>query len=234
MTWAYSASITPVNSKTADQSSLAITYTGTAEDFIVLAFAIDNEETTDGYSSCISSITSTEEIDYIAYNAYTNTTGSTQAGVTIGIVSFITKTTGSNTITINLTSNTLRDASAITGARFTRDSTKVILSSWNASADTAADPSALGITTNNAECLRIRAIATESEVTTALTATASWTAITGTNSSGGVSASNVGIRLEYLINTATSASSNPTLYSGTHANLYAAFQEWTHTAKTFS
>jgi len=101
----------------------------------------------------------------------------------------------------------------------------IVIEATNTLANDGADPGSLDATTANIACLRIRGIAGETNDTTALTVTSSWTAFTGNNTAGNPTASNMGVRGEFIISTGTGAASDPTYVAADHASVYVAFKE---------
>jgi len=229
MTWAFAANITPGSNKTANQTTLSLTYTANINDFVVFGIAIDNNASIDGSDAIISNIYSTDGTKFNSWANYCNSKGEPTDGVTGQLIYGFAQSSASNTITIELLNSTSRDASAWAGARFTKDPNTFISGAFSAVANDFVDPSSLSITSPDTETLRVRLVASESSTTNALTTTASFTEIPGTNTSGGTSNSNVGIRMEWIIYTGTNIASNPTLYSATHVSLYTYFLETTNT-----
>lgn len=224
-----------VNSAAANQSSVVLTTATTAGasgDLAVIRYALDNAQTTDGDEGAVTGIVDSAGNLWVKAVEFTNGQGGTQAGAVCGIwYSNVTAPlpTGS-TITLSLTNNTLRDASAV-GLEYFTKAAGTVAAIEGTPGTLAADGAAAGsldVTTSNIACLRIRAIASESSTATALTKTAAFTAVLGQDlTTGGSSTSNQGIRGEYLISTATGQASNPTAGAGSvdHASVYVAFRE---------
>lgn len=229
MTWAFAANITPGSDKTENQTTLSLTYTANVNDFVVFGIAIDNDATSDGSDPIISSISSTDGTKFNNWYNYCNARGSATNGITLQVIYGFAQSSNSNTITITLLNSSSRDASAWTGARFTKDITTFVTGSSTPYAEDSIDPFPMHVTSPNVETLRIRFVASESNDTTALTPSAFFTEIPGTNTSGGVSTTNVGIRMEWSIYTGANLLSDPTLYAATHVSVYTYFQETTAT-----
>jgi hypothetical protein len=224
-------------SKTANMSSFSVisnTQTLPAGYLAVLLVAVDNSQTTDGDEGAVSSVTDTHGNTWLKAAEHTNGQGGSQAGATCSVWYSLLGTTlaanGTDAVTVNFTNNTARDAAALVINTWTIGSGNVVEveATGTLSADGAA-PGNLNPTTANIECLRVRAIATESNSTTNLTVTnVNWTTFavaSGAVTSGGGSASNMGIRGESTISTGTGSSSNPTLFNADHASVYVAFKE---------
>lgn len=221
------------NSATANQASTTLTTAttnGAAGDLAVLRIAVDNNQTTDGDESAVTSVSWTAGT-WVKAAEFTNGQGSAQAGATCSVwycnLNAAFNTGG--TITINFANAASRDASACALEYFTMAAgKKASVEATNTLAADGAAAGSLDATTSNIACLRIRAIASESSTATALTKTAAFTAVLGQNlTTGGGSASNMGVRGEYLISTGTGQASNPTAGAGSvdHASVYVAFKE---------
>ncbi len=215
-----------------NQTSLTLTTSAAVEagNLLVVIIATDNDQTTDGASTAVSGVTAgglpmTRAIEY------TNSLGSTQDGAAVGIWYQVrtTQLNSSSSVTASFTSGTLIDASAMSAWEFTIGANKSVAVAATATlSNDGANAGSLDATTPNVECLRIRAIASESSSTTALTKTAAFTAIlTQAVSGAGTSATEMGIRGEYLISTGTGEASAPTGGAGAvdHASAYVAFVE---------
>jgi len=85
-------------------------------------------------------------------------------------------------------------------------------------------PSSIDVATGDESVLRLRGLASRSNLATALTPTSTFD---GAVAQAVGSASNaVGIRGESLVTNAASAASHPTLFATDHASVYAAFRLW--------
>jgi hypothetical protein len=226
-----------VTSTTANQSTLVLTTAttaGAAGDFAVLRYAVDNNQTTDGDEVAVTGITDSAGNQWSKGAEFTNGQTAAQAGTTCGVWScnLSAALAIGSTITLTFSNNTSRDASAAALEYFTKASgTYGVLEGTNPPGTLAADGAAAGslnVTTANIACLRIRAIASESSTATALTKTAAFTAVLSQAvTASGATATNQGIRGEYLISTGTGQASNPTAGAGSvdHASVYVAFKE---------
>jgi hypothetical protein len=216
------------HSATADQSTVVFGPITQASGNIglTICLACDNSQTTDGDEGAVTSITDGAGNVWQKALEWCNGQGAAGAGVTCSIwyLPKITNSYSSHNITVNLSNNT------------TRDNTSAVLSSWTFGAgnqlilegtpatvsDDGIDPSSINVTTANIECIRLRAIASESASTTATTRTAGFTNSLGAAIPG---TAGVAIRAEIKISTETSAASNPTLFAADHASIYVCFKE---------
>lgn len=211
----------------ASTTHTSATTTAAVGDFVVLVVAVDNNATTDGDEGAVSSVTGGSNTWTKALE-FTNGQGAAQAGATVSVW-YTNVTTQMNTgtvITINFTNSASRDESCSTGWVYTK------ATGFNGQVDVSAtqasdgvDVGALDATTDNAHRLRVRAIGEEANDGTQMTATASWTLFTNARSANVATA--MCVRGEFIINTATGASSNPTLAvtTGDSASAYIAFKE---------
>lgn len=218
-----------------NQTSLVLTTSAAAEvgNLVILAVAVDNDQTTDGDSTAVSGVVdSSGGNTWIKAKSFANGQGAAQAGADCSIWYTVVRTQIANggTITASFTSATTADASAMSAWEFTKDpaSTISIEGTPGSLANDGANAGALDVTTANIAALRVRAIASESNSSTALTPTAGgWAIITQAISGAGTSATEMGIRGEWRIATGTSFSSAPTGGAGAvdHASVYVAFKE---------
>ncbi len=220
-----------------NQASLAITTTAQAlaGSVVIVLVADDNNQTTDGDSTATASVADSAGNLYIRGKEFANGQGTVQTGADIGIFySLLTATLASGgTITATFTSSANSDATAMTAKNFSvgAGNTIEIEGTPGGLADDAANAGSLDVTTRNMECLRIRAIASESSSATALIPTASpvFAIFAQAISGAGTSATEMGVRGEWIISTGTGAASAPTGGAGTvdHASAYVAFREVT-------
>ena len=229
--WGSVGTLGSAQSKTADQSSAVLTTSAAAEagNVVVLIVAVDNNQTADGDEGAVTSVT-----DSAGGNTWTkgvefcNGQGTAQTGATVSIwFSKLTNQINSGgTITANLSNNTSRDASAMSAWEYTIGAGNIVtVEVTNTLAGDGNDPQSLNATTPNAEFLRVRGIAGETNNTIQMTATGSWTLFSNNQTSGGGAASNMAVRGEFRINTATSAASDPAWTSLDNANGYVALKE---------
>lgn len=221
-------------STVANQATLVLTTSAAAEagNFIVLAISVDNMQTTDGDSTAVSGVVdSTGGNVWKRAKGFANGQGTNQTGADISIwyCDVFVTIPSSGTITATFTNATLADASAMSAWEFSKGAGKFIgvEGTPGGLANDAASAGSLNVTTANISCLRFRAIAAESSSTTALTPTGGWTIITQAVSGAGTSNTEMGVRGEFIISTATGAASAPTGGAGAvdHASAYVAFKE---------
>jgi hypothetical protein len=129
------------------------------------------------------------------------------------------------TITLNFAGGN-RTSKAISAWEFTITGGNVVsvVAGTEASND-SADAGSLNLTTPNAQHLWARAIATESDSTTAITVTTDFTAFTQAVADAGAAATGMAVRGEFRIFTGTSNASDPTVPSADNASVYVALQE---------
>lgn len=218
-----------------NQSTLVLTTTAAAEvnNLVVVAVAVDNTQTTDGASTAVSGVADSGSNTWTRAIGWCNGGGGVaQAGADISIWYSVIRTqiNSSGTITATFTANTTSDTTAIAAWEFTcaatTNSVSIAVEGTAGLVNNAANAGSLNVTTANIPCLRFRAIASESNATTALTASAGWTLI-GVAAAGASVAAGMGVRGEFIISTATSAASAPTGGAGTvdHASAYVALKE---------
>lgn len=231
MAFGSTAVLGTVANSTANQTSTTLTTGGTtisAGELLVIVVAVDNNATTDGDEGAVTSVTA--GVNNLTKAAeFTNGQGAAQAGATCSVWYSIIGTTTTSNVVANFSNSTSRDKSVISGWRYTVTNSPLTLTTNTLAVD-GGQPGSLDATTTNTECLRIRAIAGETNSTTALTATSGWTSWDAGNgvgwaSTGGGAAANIALRVEHRIVTGTNDASNPSYASVDHASVYVAFQE---------
>jgi len=229
-TFTSAGSLGTFQSSTANQSSIAFVTSQAIAigQLAVLIAALDNNQTTDGDEGAVSSVTDTASNTWSKAIEFCNGQGAAQAGTTCSI--WYTKATAAlssgGTITLNLTNNTSRDATAVIGGLFNINAGSTLaVEATNTLANDGAEVGSLDATTANLECLRIRGIASETRSLTGFTPTTNWTDMGQANTTGGPDAGNQTANGEFIISTGTGAASAPTTGSSTdHASAYAAFK----------
>jgi len=216
--------------KTANQASTTVNHNNltATENLVILLVAVDNNQTTDGDEGAVTSVTDTAGNVWSKAIEFCNGQGSAQAGATCSAWYFTTSngTSALDTITVNFSNATSRDASVLGTFAFNyTPGNTVIVEATNFLANDGADPGSLNATTANIACLRLRAIAAETNSTIALTTTSGWTTIGSLTTSGGGATANMALRFEYIISTGTSAASDPTYTAADCASVYIAFKE---------
>lgn len=219
------------NSKTANQASATLTTSSAlaAGNVGVLVVAVDNNQATDGDEGAVTGVTDSGGNTWTKGAEFTNGNGSIQAGCVCSVwfSNSVNGVANGGTITAAFSNATSRDASAMSAWEFSKaaNSNLAVEGTPGTLANDAADPGSLNVTTANIECLRFRGIAGETSATGAITTTAGWTAITGDQSAGGASDTNIAVRGEFIISTVTGSASDPTLGIADHASVYVAFKE---------
>lgn len=216
-----------------NQASLAITTSASAAagSLVVLLVADDNNDTVTGNSTAVASVADSTGLN--TWNrgkeSCNSPGGVVEDGSDVSIWWSQLKATIPNggTITATFTSTANSDATAMTAKNFSLGPplTVVVV---NGTPGAVATAGSLDVTTTNVSCLRVRAIASESNSSTVLTPTAGgWAIFTQAISGAGTSATEQGIRGEWLISTATSAASSPTggAGAGDQVSVYVAFSE---------
>lgn len=217
--------------KTANQASTShnITSGANAGDAVIAVLASDNNQATDGDENAVSGFSDPFGNYWQKAAEFTNGNGSIQAGClcSIWFSNLTNSITNGSAITAAFNNATSRDASAMSLWSFSKaaNSNLAVEGTPGTLANDAADPGSLNVTTANIECLRFRGIAGETSATGAITTTAGWTAITGDQSAGGASDTNIAVRGEFIISTGTGSASDPTLGPADHASVYVAFKE---------
>lgn len=235
MAFAFARNIANNSSTTTGHSSLTLTFSTinplNVGELGVILIAVDNTQTTDGDENAISSVTDPQGNTWLKAAEFTNGQGAAAAGATCSIwYTVATAQLSGKLVTIHF-SNAINRSCATAAAFTISAASSVAVEGASTLANDASDPGSLDVTTANVECLRIRAIASELDSTTALTKTASFdSTFTQRVTVGGVSSANQGIRGEYKISTGTNAASDPTLFSADHASVYVAFSEVTATS----
>jgi hypothetical protein len=227
-----------VGSVTANQASVVLTTSAAAEvgHYVIIIVAVDNNATADGDEGAVTGV-----VDNAAGGTNTwaklaefcNAQGAAQGGVTVSMwgARIVRQINSSGTITVSFSNATSRDASAVTAWEFNLGSGQTLQLDGTPvtqaiDANTLTSGAAMGITTANAERLRVRGIGCESNSATAITVTTNWTAFTHIRSSSGTSAVNVFADGEFRIVTATTGNSDPThSTSADWASVYVTLQE---------
>jgi hypothetical protein len=218
-----------VGIKTANQSSAALTTTATAEagNLVVFLVAVDNHGTTDADHSEVSGVVDSAGNTYTKAKEFTNGDGAAQAGVTVSVwyKKLTTQLDSGGTITASFTNNTSRDASALSAWEFTIAGDPAVEATNQLAVEGLGW--SLDATTSNISCLRVLGVGTESSNTFPMGDLSgnSWTIMTTGISTGGGSASNIGVRGIFRISTGTSDNAVPDIANTTHVAAYVAFKE---------
>jgi hypothetical protein len=195
----------------------------------VLIIACDNLDATDGDFGVVAGVTDSAGNTWQKAAEFTNGQGGAAAGATVAIWYTVAAATLPTTGSITITFRAALTAKAVIGHRFAKaPNTTVKLAAAANRADDGVDPGPISLTgLDSREYLFIRGIASESSSTVSLTATSGWTGMGQAVTSGGGSATNIGAQGEQLIATATSVTSDPTLFNADHASVLVALYEET-------
>jgi hypothetical protein len=222
--------------KTGTQNSFGITFNAAVAigKAVVLIFATDNNATTTGDENAVTSVSDTKGNTWKKAVEFTNPSASpaAQAGSVCSIwyANITVALTTSDIVTLALSNGTIRGACTGTMAYYNVTSGRIAPDVTATQATNAGNPASLNATTASAERLRVRGIAGETNSTTAITVTSTWTKFVDTsglaNTTGAAAATNQAVRGEFLISTATGAASLPTwAVSADLASCYVAFRE---------
>ncbi len=194
----------------------------------IIIMAVDNNATTDGDEDAVTSVSDGLGNTWSKAGEFCNSQGAAQAGSTVSVWytrATVQIPTGTN-ITFNFSNNTSRDESCSTAWCFTCNGDISIPETPTTEGADAVDVGSLDVTTANAQRLRVRAIASELNDQTQMTATGGGWALFSVFRSANVATAQ-SVRGEWLISTGTGAASNPTLAvtTGDSASVYIAFAE---------
>lgn len=205
-------------------SLTTVTTAAAIGDLVIVIVASDNRiSTTDVESNEHGSVEDGVQ-GWTKLAEWCNGNGAQDAGAVVSIWAALVSSAVPIGSTITCFFNTVGYAkSAISAWCFTTPATDLNVSAFTASSQDAADPaSLLQGSLGNVEHLVIRAIASESSDTTALTQTTDYSLFNQAVSTGGASAANMGIRGEWRIFTGGDIGSDPTLFSADHASAFVA------------
>lgn len=236
---AFSAVGTDINSmkfgdktgSTTDTRTYFTTYSSGS--FMVCIIACDNiGTTTDGDKGDITSVADDAGNTYTKAIQFTNVQGGAASGATVAVYycELTTGVTSSNTLTVTYNGSPTATAAAL--FKVTKGgSTTIGVEGTSTLANDGADPGSMTISSlSNIEHLWFRVTAYESPVV-APTITSTWnntfSPTAGQATSGGGSASNMGIFCEHKVSTSTSETSDPTLSATDNASVLVAFYEYT-------
>lgn len=195
---------------------------------VVVRVSKDNVQTTDGNTNEVTSVTDTRSNTWTKAYEHCNGNGSAAAGA-VSAVFFSVLTTQieiGDSITANFSSNVVSKSIACYRHTVGAGSTVAVAGAAGGLSNDAADPGSITVgSLSSAEYLAIRAIASESNSTTALTVTSSYTASAQSVANSGTSATSMATRGEFLISTATSFTSDPTLFSADHSSVLVVLSE---------
>lgn len=215
---------------TATDTTLSLTTSAAAEagNLVILCIGLDNHQTTDGQTSEISSVSDPNSNTWTKLGEFCNGQGAANDGATVSVWSSVITTTiaSSSVITITLANSKARKC--VSGWEFSLGASSVsVAGTLQTLANDAADPGSMSISgLSSKEYLFLRATASETADTTAVTTTASYTLITKASASGaGTAADQMSVFGEFRILTGTGDTSDPAYVSADHASVYMAIQE---------
>ena len=211
-------------------TSVNVTTTAAIGDLVVVIVTKDNVGTTDSTTAGVfTTATDTAGNVWTKQAEARHSSGIAGDGTEIGIfTSVLTATMTAATITVNFAASTT--ASAVTVWRFTCDSGSVVSVPATPQLEENAaggDTGALTISSlTSLEYLFIRAVASEKQIQSIATATASYTKFTGAVADTGSNPSSMNAMGEWRILTGTGDTSDPALTSTnpTNASLYLALR----------
>lgn len=148
--WQSIGTLGSTQSKTADQSSLALTTSAACEsgNVCVCAVSVDNNGTTDGDEGAVTSITDSASNTWSEIIEFANGQGTAQTGAVayLGYTKATSTIASSGTITANFSNSTSRDASAMTCWEYSVRSGYTVSSAGTATLATdGADPGAISL-----------------------------------------------------------------------------------------
>ncbi len=198
-----------------------------AGDVVLVAVAKDNASSSNGNTSEFTGMTDDAGNTWTKAREYCNANSAANAGVTVAL--YFAKVTSAITngelFTVSFSDSRTASVDSVWQFSMAAGSTVSVAGSADL-ANLAADPGSLSISgLASSEYLFARLVGSARSLATALTPTGSWTAADGIETTGGSATDNVGIRWEFLITTATGATSDPTLVASTHASTMVAFLE---------
>lgn len=214
--------------------------TASSTNAIIILVAMNNIDTVDGQGSTAAKITDTKGNYWRKIGEYTNTVGGVAAdGATISawlaILSVDLLT--SDTITISFT--TLVTAKAVSALKFNAtnpNNLRLVPSSLQTLSNDNSDAGSMSISgLTSKEYFFVRAIASETDTATVSSNTSSWSAgLALSSGTGGAKQGHMCLNSEYLVSTATGATSDPTMTDVTsdRASLLFAIEEFISTGWT--
>lgn len=208
-------------------TTLTITTTATAEarNLVMLAIALNNTGTTDADHSEIASISDSGSNAWTKVREYTNGQGAEAAGATVSLYYSIlgAQISSGGTITVTFANSIIAKAASAWDFTVT---TGIRIDAGTEEAVDAGTPGALALSgLANAEHLFFRAWASEGSTST-VTPTGGYTAISQDQTSGGGAETNMAIRGEFRVVTATGQTSDPDqLTSRDLASVFASVSE---------
>lgn len=183
-------------------------------EFLVVVVASDNIQTTNGVSNNHTNLQDDQGHTYTKLIEYTYGQGSAAAGATVSIwVSSAMTVTQITNLRATFSASLTAKAGSVRGFTVASGKQLKLGSDWVNTfvKGESVDPSSLAPSgLSSKERLYVRGIAGETNATTVLTPSSSWTAMSQSQTSGGGAAANMAVRGEFRILTGTGATSDPT------------------------
>jgi hypothetical protein len=213
------------NHKTSS-STWSISVSIAANRLVVLILALDNLDASDGDFGVVTGVTDNGNNTWKKAAEFTNGQGGAGAGACNSIWYSVTAAAATS-LTITLRA-ALTAKAAIIATYSIASGAMVAVAATGTRADDAIDPGNISLTDlESRQYLFLRGIAGETNSTTNITATPDWTALPNDQTSGGGAVTNMAVRGEFRIITATSIFSDPTWLSvsADNASVLVAFYE---------
>lgn len=210
---------------TSTTATLTTTIPAAVNNVVVLTAAIASQTTVNNTtSSAIRSVSDSANNDWVEARTFQATNGTRGVICSVWYSRLDNALSSLGTITININGASTHKAMGAFAYSVGPGVSVRAYDSTYISASTAQSPLSLDIAfPTQTEMLRFRGIGTETTLTTALTTSAGWTNIGTTRASA---LAPMSYRGEYLISSATTAASNPTLTStSVDASVYVVFEE---------
>lgn len=228
------ASVGNIGRNNSTTAGLTLTVTAAAQldagNLGILAIAVDNQSTTDGNTSEISTVVDTALNTWTKLREFCNSQGASNAGATVSVWYTIADanlpiTTG--VVTITLANSKTSKAATIREFTIGAGNTISLAGQTDLATDGAANPGSMTISgLSNQEYLFFRGIAGEINAQIVVTPTTGFAAIQRSEADTGTGGTSVTADGEWRILTDTSSTSNPTgTTSADHASTFLAIQE---------
>jgi hypothetical protein len=218
------------NDKTTN-NTLALTTSAAAEvgNLIVVVVASNNNNTTDGDHNEVTQVTDSAGNTYTKAAEFQNSQGSADAGALVAVFYTVVTTQLNSGATITATWAGARPARVMTAHEFTigAGNTVAIEGTPATLANDGADPGSMSLSSlPSREYLFVRGFAVESNSATLFGNSGGYTiTFNSDQTSGGGSASNMGVRGLAHIATTTSTTNDPTAFNADWASVLIAFYE---------
>jgi hypothetical protein len=203
------------SSTAADQSSIAMNASATAEagHVVIVVVATDNAGTVDGDEGAVSSIVDSSGNTWSKAIEYAYTKGAARGAAVVSVWYCIvaTQIDSGDTITANLTNSADRDAACISAWEFTISGSSLSVAGSAVLGTNGGNPGPSMTLSGlaSAEYLWLRADAVETQTGPLTSWTSGWTSLTQAQANSGVLATSISLGGEFTIATATSRTSDP-------------------------